>query len=71
MNMCLKILPNISVIIGTKNMLPIPLLVFHLVQAFGTAKGFVNLMTKSNDSVFFNFKNFCAPVNFDKAVLLL
>ena len=42
----LKIFYN-SVIISTKkNMIPIPLLVFRLVQAFGTAKGFVDLITK-------------------------
>ena len=42
----LKILDNISVIISTKNMMLIPLLVFHLVQAFGTPKGFINFITK-------------------------
>ena len=41
----LKILDNISVIISMKNNIPIPLLVFHLLQAFGTAKGFVNFIT--------------------------
>ena len=41
----LKILDN-SVIISTKNMIPIPLLVFYLAQAFGTVKGLVNLTTK-------------------------
>ena len=38
----LKFLDNISVIISTKNMIPIPLIVFHLVQAFCTEKGFIN-----------------------------
>ena len=41
-----KILHNISAIISTKNMIPVSLLVFHLVQAFGTAESFVNLITK-------------------------
>ena len=40
-------------------------LVFHLVQAFGTAKGFVYLITKSNNS-----RNFYPLVNFDKAIWL-
>ena len=35
----LKIFDNINVIISTKNMILIPLLVFQLVQVFGTAKG--------------------------------
>ena len=34
----------IIVIVSTKNMIPIPLLVSHLAQAFGKAKGFVNLI---------------------------
>ena len=34
------------VIINSKKIIPIPLLVFHLVQAFGMAKGFVHLITK-------------------------
>ena len=43
----LKILDNISSVINsTKNMIPIPLLVFRFVQAFGTAEDFVNLITK-------------------------
>ena len=43
----LKILDNISVLISTKkNMIPIAFLVFHLVQTLGTAKGFINLITK-------------------------
>ena len=36
-------------------MILIPLLLFHLVQALGTAKGFINLISKSNNCVFFNF----------------
>ena len=35
-----------SEITARKNMTPIPLLVFHLVQVFGTAKGFVYLIFK-------------------------
>ena len=51
----LKILDNISVIISTKKYdTDTPLLVFHLVQAFRTAKGFVNFITKQNNYVFFN-----------------
>ena len=45
----LKILDNISVILSTKvrkNMIPIHLLAFHPLQALGTAKGFINLITK-------------------------
>ena len=36
-------------------MIPIPLLAFHPVQALGTAKGFIILITKLNNGVFFNF----------------
>ena len=54
----LKILDNISVIISTKNMIRIPLLAFHIVQAFGTLKDFLNLITKENDSVSLNFTKF-------------
>ena len=48
MSICgsLEIFDNISVILRTKNLIPIPLLVLHLVQALGTAKGFINLITK-------------------------
>ena len=46
-------------------MIPIPLLVFHLVQAFGTAKGFVNLITKQNVP-FSISRNFHAPMNLIK-----
>ena len=42
----LKALNNISVIISMKNIIPISLLIFHLIQAFGTAKNCVNLITK-------------------------
>ena len=51
-------------------MIPIPLLVFHFIQAFSAAKGLVNLIAKSNNCDFFNFTNFYAPVNFDKAIWL-
>ena len=44
-----------SIIICSKKIMPIPLLVFHLVQAFGTAKGFVHVITKLNKCVSFNF----------------
>ena len=43
---------NISVIISKKNMILIPLLVFQLVQALGTAKGFVNFTKFSRSSEF-------------------
>ena len=46
MSASLKTLDNINVIISTKSMIPIPLSGFHLIQAFNTAKGFVNLITK-------------------------
>ena len=46
MSASLKTLDNISVIISTKNMAPIPFSVFHLVQAFNKAKIFVNLIIK-------------------------
>ena len=36
-------------------MTPIPPLVFHLVQAFGTAKGFFDLIAKKNNCVSFQF----------------
>ena len=43
----LNILDNIRVIISTKkSMVRIPLLVLHLVQALGTAEGFIYLVTK-------------------------
>ena len=51
----LKILDNISVIRSTKvrrNMIPIHLLAFHPLQALGAAKGFINLITKSNNCLF-------------------
>ena len=35
-----------SAIISSKKMIPIPLVVFHLVQAFDRAKGFVYSITK-------------------------
>ena len=41
-----------------KKMIPIPLFVFHPVQAFGTGKGFVNLITEYNNCVSFNFTKF-------------
>ena len=41
----MKILDNISVIISMKN-IPTPLLGFYLIQAFDTAIGFINLITK-------------------------
>ena len=56
------ILLSNSVIIGTKKrMIPIPLLVFHLVQALGTAKGFVYLITKLNSCVSFKSMKFICP----------
>ena len=36
-------------------MIPVPLVVFHLVQTFGTAKSFVNLITDLKNCVSFNF----------------
>ena len=48
-NGSLKILDNItgnSQYESTKNMIPIHLLAFHLLQALGAAKGFINLITK-------------------------
>ena len=60
----LKILDNISVILSTKNIIPIPLLVIHYVQALGTEKGFINLITEQNNCVSFLIsRNFYAPVN--------
>ena len=64
----LKILDNIITSSARKNMIPIPLLVFHLVQAFGTLKGLFNLITKSKTCVFSISRNFYTPVNFDKAI---
>ena len=58
----LKVLNTISVIISTKNMIGIPVLFFYVVQALGTAKGFINLTI---EYIFY------APVNFDKAMWLL
>ena len=29
-----------------KNMIPVPLLIFHLLQAFGTSEGSIDLITK-------------------------
>ena len=42
----------------TEKMILMPLLVFHLVQAFDTAKGFVNLITKQNSRISFTFMTF-------------
>ena len=42
----------------TKSMMPIPLLVFHLVQALGTLKDCVNLIIKQNNCVSLNFLEF-------------
>ena len=52
-------------------MIPIPLLVFRLIQAFGTAKGFVNMINnKTIVSLSFSL-DFHTPVNSDKAIWLL
>ena len=67
----LEILDNISVIFRTKNIIPIPLLVFHLVQALGTAKGFINLITKYHNCVVFNLMKFLHSLNLDKTIWLL
>ena len=45
-------------IISSKKMIPIPFLVFHLVQAFGTVKGFFYLITNKNNCVSFKFTKF-------------
>ena len=45
-DLSLKIFDNISVIISMEKYDTDTSLSFHLVQAFGTAKDFVNLMTK-------------------------
>ena len=62
---------NISVIISTNNIIPILLLVFHLMQAFGTAKGFVNLINKHKIVSISISRSFYALVNFNKAIWLL
>ena len=55
----------------TEKMIPIFLLVFHLVQAFGTAKGFFNLkLSKTVASLSISW-HFNAAMNFDKAIWLL
>ena len=55
-----------------KKVIPVPLfIVFHLVQAFGTAKSLVDFITKKSNCVSFSFMKFFAPVNFDKAIRLL
>ena len=67
----LKILDNISVIISTKTYVihTNASLSFYLVQAFGTAIGFVNL---SKRIVSFSISiNFHVPLNFDQAIWLL
>ena len=46
MSASLKTLNNISVIISSKKYDTDTFLSFHLLQAFNTAKGFVNLITK-------------------------
>ena len=51
-------------------MIQILLLVFHLVEAFGTAKGFVDLITSKTIVSVSISRNFCAHVNFDKVVWL-
>ena len=48
-------------------MVPIPLLVFHLVHAVSSTKGFVNLTNKYNNSVSYKLTHFHPPVNFDKS----
>ena len=48
-----------------------PLLVFHLVQAFGTVKGFLKLITKTTIMSLSISRKFYAPVNFDEAIWLL
>ena len=40
-----------------KNMIPIPLLVFHFERVFGNAKSLVNLITKQNNRVSYKFTN--------------
>ena len=47
---------NIS--LARNRMIPIPLLVFHLVQTFGTVKGFFHLITNKNKCVSFKFTKF-------------
>ena len=51
-----------------KKLLPILLLVFHLVQALNTAKGFVWSIISKTVVPFSNPRNFYALVNFDKAI---
>ena len=64
MNGSLEIPDSISVMLSTKNMIPIPLLVFHLVQVLGTAKCFINFITKENNCVFLNFMEFLRSIEF-------
>ena len=52
------LLSNSVIISSKKKMIPIPLLVFHLVEAFGTAKGFFYLISNSNKCVSFKFTKF-------------
>ena len=58
----LEILNNIRVIFPMKNMIPIPLLVFHLIQALSTPKGFINWIIKYNNCVFLNFMKFLRSI---------
>ena len=61
-----------------KMMIPIPLLVFHLIQAFGTAKCFVHFIQQNASFTSYlsktvaylsNSRNFYAPVSSDKSMM--
>ena len=51
-----------------KKMIPIPLLVFHLVRAFGTVKELFHLTTNKSKRASFKFTKF---IHIDKAIWLL
>ena len=53
-----------------KNMIPIPLLVFHFARAFGNVKSLINLIIKQKIMCLTNSPVLYAPVNFVNAVCL-
>ena len=58
----MEILDNISVILRMKKYNTDTSLSFHLVQAFGTAEGLIDLITEENNCVFFNFTKFLRSI---------
>ena len=59
----MKVLDSITVVISTKHLIPVPFLVFYLVQAVGKANGFISLITRLSNCISFNFmKLSCSAV---------